>query len=180
MIFFEYREKGGYMRLYIYCLSLLCVPLLQGTFELTSPAFKHDGMIPVKYTCDGENVSPALQWSGAPLNTKSYVLIVDDPDAPAKVWVHWIVYNILPTTTFLEENASIGGFAGQGATDFNGAQKYGGPCPPSGIHNYQFTLYALNAVLSPPPNVDKPTLLQLMDGHVLEQTTLIGRYQRKK
>ncbi|HLC07221.1 MAG TPA: YbhB/YbcL family Raf kinase inhibitor-like protein [Candidatus Babeliales bacterium] len=161
--------------------------------KLISPVFSHNEAIPTQYTCDGANISPALAWSDAPENTQSFALIVDDPDAlsavalakegPAKVWVHWIVFNIPATVDSLVENQGSTGeevpFL-QGATDFNGAQKWGGPCPPSGTHRYHFTLYALDIMLDLPAGASKEQLLSAMHGHILEKTTLIGTYQRKK
>ncbi|HSC25605.1 MAG TPA: YbhB/YbcL family Raf kinase inhibitor-like protein [Candidatus Babeliales bacterium] len=156
-----------------YCISL------KGSMELISPAFLNHESIPIQYTCDGANISPALIWSNAPQNTKSFTLIVDDPDAPAKVWVHWILFNIPATTNQIHENTSHDSFL-QGATDFNGKQQWGGPCPPSGIHRYQFTLYALDTQLNLPAGTNKDKIIKAMHGHILEQTTLIGTYQRKK
>lgn len=147
--------------------------------KLTSPAFSHNGTIPAEYTCDGANISPALEWSDVPSNTNSFALIVEDPDAPAKVWVHWIVFNIPDTTHKLFENSTHGPFL-QGATDFNGKQSYGGPCPPSGIHHYHFTLYALDTLLDLSAGARKEEILKAMHGHILEQTTLIGTYQCNK
>ncbi len=150
--------------------------------KLISPAFSHNETIPAQYTCDGANISPALAWSNAPEGTASFALIVDDPDAPAKVWTHWIVFNIPPTVDHITENqgstrADVPFM--QGLTDFN-AKKWGGPCPPSGSHHYHFTLYALNTMLDLSPGATKEKLLKTMHGHILEQTTLIGTYQRKK
>lgn len=153
-------------------------PSLEGTMKLISPAFSHNESIPTKYTCDGENISPALTWSDAPSGTNSFALIVDDPDAPAKVWVHWILFNIPSTVKALVENTDLGPFV-QGTTDFN-KQSYGGPCPPSGTHHYHFTLYALDTLLDIPSGTTKEALLKAMQGHILEKTTLIGTYQRKK
>ena len=147
--------------------------------KLTSPAFSHNETIPEQYTCDGANISPALQWSDIPEHTNSFALIVEDPDAPAKVWVHWVLFNIPPTTQSLFENTTHGPFL-QGATDFNGKQGYGGPCPPSGTHHYHFTLYALDTLLDLPAGARKQELIKAMQGHILEQTTLIGTYQRKQ
>ena len=151
---------------------------LGGTMKLISPAFSHNESIPAEYTCDGANISPALAWTDAPAETKSFALIVDDPDAPAKVWVHWIVFNIPANVNNLMENTSAAPFI-QGITDFNGKQQYGGPCPPSGIHHYRFTLYALDTMLHIPAETNKEKLLAAMHGHILEQTTLIGTYQRQ-
>jgi Raf kinase inhibitor-like YbhB/YbcL family protein len=160
-------------------ITIMFYPVLEGTMKLTSPAFSHNEAIPTKYTCDGENVSPVLSWSDAPSGTNSFALIVDDPDAPAKTWVHWILFNIPDTTKALFENTNVGPFI-QGATDFDGKQGYGGPCPPSGTHHYHFTLYALDTLLDLPAGASKEALLNAMHGHILEKTTLIGTYQRKK
>jgi len=146
--------------------------------KLISPAFSHNGAIPAKYTCDGENVSPALAWSGAPTGTNSFALIVDDPDAPAKVWVHWILFNMPDTVNALTENTDVGPFV-QGKTDFDGKQGYGGPCPPSGNHHYHFKLYALDTLFDLPAGTSKEELLKAMHGHILEQTTLIGTYKKQ-
>jgi Raf kinase inhibitor-like YbhB/YbcL family protein len=162
----------------IFLIAIYCSPL-EGTMKLTSPAFSHNGAIPAQYTCEGADVSPALEWSEAPGSTNSFALIVDDPDAPGKVWVHWVVFNIPNTTHNLFENINKGPFI-QGATDFNGKQGYGGPCPPSGNHRYHFTLYALDTLLDLPAGTSKRQLLAAMRGHILEETTLIGTYQHKK
>lgn len=164
------------------CISLLayCISL-QATMKLVSPAFSHNEAIPIEYTCDGANISPALVWSDAPENTQSFALIVDDPDAPAKVWVHWLIFNIPSTVDFLvkkQGNTRQEVSFMQGATDFNGAQKWSGPCPPYGIHRYHFKLYALDTMLDLPAGASKDELLSAMHGHILEQATLIGTYQR--
>ncbi len=151
--------------------------------KLASPAFSHNETIPMEYTCDGANISPALAWSNAPENTQSFALIVDDPDAPQKVWVHWIVFNIPSTINHINENQGASREEAPfmyGSTDFNGAQKWGGPCPPSGTHHYHFSLYALDTMLDLPAGATKQQILEAMHGHILEQTTLIGTYQRKK
>jgi len=152
---------------------------LEGTMKLTSPAFNHNSPIPPQYTCDGADISPALQWTDAPSATQSFALIVDDPDAPTKVWVHWVIFNIPASINNIAENMSSSAFT-QGATDFNGAQHYGGPCPPSGNHRYHFTLYALDTMLNLPARATKRQLLTAMNGHILAETTLIGTYEHKK
>ena len=161
------------------CVLILYTSLEGQTMKLTSPAFSHNGAIPSQYTCDGADMSPALEWSDAPQTTNSFALIVDDPDAPAKTWTHWILFNIPNTTQSLAENTQSGPFI-QGATDFNGKRQWGGPCPPSGTHHYRFTLYALDNFLDVPAGATKEQLLKAMEGHILAQTTLIGTYQRKK
>lgn len=165
---------------YLFLISTIISTItLEGAMKLTSPAFNHNNTIPSQYTCDGDNISPALQWSDAPANTKSFALIVDDPDAPAKVWAHWILFNIPAHVNNLKEDIKTGEFI-QGSTDFNEKQQYGGPCPPSGTHHYHFTLYALDTILNLPAGANKNDLLTAMNGHILEQTILIGTYQRKK
>lgn len=164
---------------YIICCFLCC--FIQGeevsstVFTLESSAFKHNKPIPSKYTCDGDNISPELQWSGAPQDAKSFVLIVDDPDAPGKTWVHWVLFNIDASIKYIAEGSSAGI---QGDTDFNAA-KYGGPCPPSGIHHYHFKLYALDMKLDLPKGATKQQVEQAMEGHILGRAELIGLYQRK-
>ncbi len=145
--------------------------------KLTSPAFKHNGLIPSKYTCDGSDVSPSLTIAGAPLEAKSLALIVDDPDAPAGTWVHWVVWNISPKTTEIGEDAFPSG-AMQGMNDFR-KRSYGGPCPPSGTHRYVFKLYALDTVLDLGSNTTKAMLERAMKGHIIEQTEMVGLYKRK-
>ena len=155
--------------------------------KLTSPGFANQGDIPEKYTCDGKDVSPALAWSNAPAGTKSFALIVDDPDAPdpanpKMTWVHWILYNLPASSAFLPEDVgeknlpenTLGGF-----NDWN-RTRYGGPCPPIGAHRYFHKLYALNTVL---PDLKKPTKAALesaMKGHVIAQAELVGLYKRKQ
>ncbi len=151
-------------------------------FEVKSPAFKGNGMIPKKYTCDGEDLSPPLEWTGAPEETGSFALISDDPDAPAGTWVHWVLYDLPPDTKGLSEGVpkkdSLSNGAKQGLTDFRRVG-YGGPCPPpGGPHRYYFKLYALDTLLKLPPNISKSDLLEAMKGHILDEAILIGRYQR--
>ncbi|MBI4355450.1 MAG: YbhB/YbcL family Raf kinase inhibitor-like protein [Candidatus Omnitrophica bacterium] len=152
-------------------------------FEITSTAFQANGMIPSKYTCDGEDLSPPLAWQGAPSGTKSFALIADDPDAPGKTWVHWVLYNLPSTTTGLPENVpkkeALQDGSRQGMTDFD-AVGYGGPCPPSGVHRYYFKLYALDTTLSFPKPPTKVQLLDAMKGRVLGESQLMGRYTRRR
>ena len=164
----------------LFCMLIILSSSLTGqTMKLTSSAFSHNSSIPSEYTCDGANISPALQWSDAPQAANSFALIVDDPDAPGKVWVHWILFNIPNTTQNLTENTQSGPFI-QGATDFDGKRQWGGPCPPSGTHHYRFTLYALDNFLDLPAGATKEQVIKAMEDHILAQTTLIGTYQRKK
>ena len=152
---------------------------------ITSAVFQHNGAIPARYTCDGDDISPPLDWSDVPDDAKSLALIVDDPDAPdpaapKMTWVHWVLYNIPPGTTGLAEAiASTDLPAGtlEGLNDWKRAG-YGGPCPPIGTHRYFHKLYALDDVL---PDLGQPTKAQVeqtMRGHILDQTELIGTYQR--
>src|SRR5512143_2665738 len=153
--------------------------------NLTSPAFQHNAAIPARFTCDGTDVSPALNWAGLPTGTKSLALIVDDPDAPdprapRMTWVHWVLYNLPPDATGLPEAVSstaLPAETGQGLNDW-GRTGYGGPCPPIGRHRYFHKLYALDTRL---PDLGKPTkaaLEQAMAGHILAKAELIGTYQR--
>jgi len=144
--------------------------------KITSPAFENNQMIPQKYTCDGEDINPPLQINDIPAGTQSLVLIVDDPDAPSGDWVHWLVWNINPATKLISENESPQG-AIQGINDF-GKQNYGGPCPPSGIHHYQFKIYALNTTLNLTSSSRKKDLETAIENHILDKALLIGLYQR--
>lgn len=147
-----------------------------------SSAFQEGGMIPAKFTCDGQDISPPLSWSGIPANTRSLALISDDPDAPMGTWVHWVVYNIPPDMTGFEEGEAKDTLARkgviQGVTDFR-RQEYGGPCPPSGTHRYCFKLYALDATLALGPGATKKQVEAAMEGHILAQAQLMGRYTRR-
>jgi len=149
--------------------------------EITSTAFASEGMIPRRFTCDGEDISPPLSWTGMPGGTKSLALIADDPDAPRKTWVHWVVYNLPASSVGLPENVlpekTLAGGGRQGTSDF-GRIGYGGPCPPSGTHRYFFKLYALDAELGLAPGTTMEELLQTMAGHVLAEAHLMGRYRR--
>lgn len=144
--------------------------------QLSSPVFQNNQPIPPKYTCDGEDINPPLNFADIPANTKSLALIVDDPDAARGDWVHWLVWNIKPDTVEIKEN-SVPEHATAGTTDF-GRSGWGGPCPPSGSHHYQFKIYALDIELSLPASAKKAELEQAMQGHILDQTVLVGLYQR--
>lgn len=149
--------------------------------KLINSAFKDGESIPAKYTCDGKDVSPPLSWSGAPEGTKSFALICDDPDAPMGTWVHWVIYNIPDSVTSLPEgvptNKSVMGDVLQGITDFRRIG-YGGPCPPGGTHRYYFKIYALDTVLTLPAGATKSELLKAMEGHILAEGQMMGRYSR--
>lgn len=145
---------------------------------VTSAAFQAGDHIPDIYTCDGKNFSPPISWSEVPLNSKSIVLIVDDPDAPKGAWVHWIAFNLPPHLTELPQNASIKDLGGlEGTTSFE-STGYGGPCPPSGSHRYYFKIYALDTILDLEPSIGKQELVQAMQGHILAEGQLMGIYRK--
>jgi Raf kinase inhibitor-like YbhB/YbcL family protein len=149
--------------------------------RIESAAFSEGGLIPQRHTCDGKDVSPPLSWTGTPEGAKSLALICDDPDAPGKTWVHWVVFNIPPAARQLPEAIAPGGpISGVGTQGKNDFRKlgYGGPCPPGGTHRYQFKLYALDAELALPAGATKAELEGAMEGHVLGQATLTGKYSR--
>ena len=153
--------------------------------HLTSSSFVNQEAMAKKFTCDGDDISPALEWSGVPEGTKSLALIVDDPDAPdpanpRMTWVHWIMYNIPATVSSLPENVKDEDLPNGTLQGLNDWQKtgYGGPCPPIGRHRYFHKLYALDTIL---PDLDRPTKTKLeeaMEGHILDKAELIGLYQR--
>ncbi len=150
--------------------------------SIVSDAFDEGAPIPTKYTCDGEDISPALTWSDPPDSTRSWALIVDDPDAPSKTWVHWLVYNLPADTRELPaampHDQELPGGALQGKTDF-GRTGYGGPCPPPGKpHRYFFKLYALDAALNLKPGASKSRIVEEMQGHILAEGRLMGTYGR--
>jgi hypothetical protein len=151
------------------------------TMEITSSSFKHEDMIPAKYTCDGQNISPPLAWSGAPKETKSFALICDDPDAPAGIWVHWVIFDIPENVNSLPEKvAKQEEIAGLGKNGKNSSRRYGydGPCPPGGTHRYYFKLYALDTMLHLNAGLSKEDLLKAMKGHILSEAQVMGRYKR--
>ena len=151
--------------------------------KLNSKAFDTNGIIPLQFTCDGKDISPPLSWSEPPADTKSLALICDDPDAPGKTWVHWVVYNLPLSTRFLSEavpegkKIADGGL--QGINDFK-KLSYGGPCPPGGTHRYFFKIYALDQILDLEPGATKTELEVAMKGHILDRGELMGYYSRKR
>src|SRR3990167_2674053 len=153
--------------------------LIEGgeNMKLVSEAFNQNQKIPSKYTCDGENINPPLSILGIPPETKSLSLVVNDPDAPGGDWVHWVVWNIDPSTTQIKEKEIPEGII-QGTNDF-GKKNYGGPCPPMGTHKYQFSLYALDTTLDLPSSTSKSDFLKNIEGHVLDQTMLVGLYSKE-
>jgi Raf kinase inhibitor-like YbhB/YbcL family protein len=155
------------------------------TLHLSSPAFADGTPIPAKYTCEAENISPPLAWSGVPEGAKSLVLIVDDPDAPdprapKMVWVHWVVYNLPPDAAGLAEGVkALPKTAKPGLNDWKRAT-YGGPCPPIGRHRYFHKLYALDVVLPDLGQSTKAKVEGAMKGHVLAEAQLVGTYQKRR
>jgi len=149
--------------------------------EIKSSAFGSGEMIAAKYTCDGADFSPPLEWAGSPAGTKSFALICDDPDAPMGTWVHWVIYDIPPTATMLAEGITrekdLPGGGTQGINDFRKIG-YGGPCPPGGTHRYFFKLYALDTTLGLKPGITKDQLLKAMRGHILTEAQTMGTYRR--
>ena len=146
------------------------------SLDLKSDAFLNGQSIPAKYSCIGKNISPALTWSNPPAGTQSFALIVDDPDAPAGTWVHWVLFNIPSTTTSLEESADISAVAV--GKNSSGNMRYDGPCPPSGTHRYYFKLYALDSILDLSSGASKEQLLPAMKGHILAQGELMGTFSK--
>jgi len=150
--------------------------------KITSPAFEDGGLIPAKYTCDGADISPPLQWDAVPEGTKSIALICDDPDAPMGTFVHWVIFGLPAETRELAENIpsdeTLPSGAKQGTSDF-GRVGYGGPCPPSGTHRYFFKIYALDTEVDLAAGASKRELLKAMEGHILGQGQLIGKYKRQ-
>ncbi len=149
---------------------------------LTSTAFTHGAMIPKRYTCDDQDISPPLSWSEPPEKTQSFALIMDDPDAPMGTWVHWVIYNIPVTARALPEGVPADGDLPDGSRQGRNSWRkigYGGPCPPSGTHRYFFKLYALDTVLALAAGATKDELLKAMEGHILAQAELMGRYTRR-
>lgn len=149
------------------------------TMKITSPAFENNENIPSKYTCDGENASPPLEFSEIPENTKSLAFILDDPDAPVTGgFVHWVLWNISPETkSITEKSVPAEAVSGTNSSDKTG---YIGPCPPSGTHHYQFKLYALDTALSLEPSATREDVEKAIEGHILDQALLVGLYQRQR
>jgi Raf kinase inhibitor-like YbhB/YbcL family protein len=152
-------------------------------FSLRSPSFEHQGAIPAKHTCEGDDTAPALAWSDAPAGTRSFALIVDDPDAPdprapKTTWVHWVLYDIPVTARGLPEGANpLPPGTRQGRNDWK-RTGYGGPCPPTGRHRYFHKLYALDTVLGDLGEPTKASVEAAMRGHVVAEANLVGTYQK--
>jgi Raf kinase inhibitor-like YbhB/YbcL family protein len=143
--------------------------------EISSSAFHHEGSIPKKYTCQGQDINPQLTITEVTPDAKSLALIMDDPDAPNGTWTHWVMWNILPTIDIIAED-SVPSNAVQGKNSW-GKNSYGGPCPPSGTHRYYFRLYALDMVLGV-HSMDAQQLRTAMNGHILGEIELMGTYEK--
>ena len=152
---------------------------------LTSESFLQNGEIPIRYTCDGQDISPQLSWTEVPAGTKSFVLIVDDPDAPdpaepKMTWVHWVLYNIPPSISSLPEGIAFESLPPGTLEGLNDWKRtgYGGPCPPIGTHRYFHKIYAIDTMLPDLKYPTKATLEEAMQGHIIEHFDLMGRYRR--
>jgi Raf kinase inhibitor-like YbhB/YbcL family protein len=169
-----------YLIIFVFIVLLIILILKyknKPTMEITSPVFQNNNFISEKYTCDGQNINPPLIIDNTPINTKSLVLIVDDPDAPSGIWTHWTIWNISPTISEISENSLPTG-AVEGITSW-GKSGYSGPCPHSGTHRYFFKLFALDTILdlSSSSNVDQ--LLAAIQNHILTKTEIIVKYSKK-
>ena len=145
--------------------------------KITSPAFDNQANIPAQYTCNGKNHSPALSWSDGPNGTQSYVLIMDDPDAPNGTWVHWVLFNIPANITHLDTATEMPAGASSGSNSYE-QTGYRGPCPPTGTHRYFFKLYALDKKLNINSRVTKEEVINAMQDNILDSGELIGLYQQ--
>lgn len=145
--------------------------------KIRSNAFENNGFIPPKYTCDGSNINPPLEFTNIPEETESLALIVDDPDAPNKTWVHWVLWNIHSTTEKINEGETPPE-ARTGINDF-GEKKYGGPCPPSGIHRYFFKLYALSNKIELDKESTKQDLVEEIDKYKIDSSVIMGKYSKQ-
>jgi len=168
-------------------MSLTLMSLTLMSLTLSSPVFQHEGEIPREFTCDGEDKSPELNWKGVPEGTESFVLICDDPDvpedlrehAPDLMWDHWVLFNIPKTCTQIAENEKTGPAGSICGKNSWGRNDWGGPCPPNPqYHRYFFKLYALDSQLNLDASADKKAVQAAMQGHILEETVLMGKYLR--
>lgn len=160
----ETKQEGGIMEI-----------------KINSTAFKDGEFIPKKYTCDGDNVSPPLEWSEVPKATQSIALICDDPDAPMGTWVHWVIFNIPALVKKLSENIKAAKVLEDGTVQGNNDFRkigYGGPCPPGGTHRYHFKIYALDKRIELTPGATKDELIREMGGHILAEGEQMGKYSR--
>ena len=170
------------IKIFLLCLIFICytIPLLGGDrMEIFSNSFKNNQYIPLKYSCEGKDISPHLKWKNIPEKTESLVLIVDDPDAPVGTWVHWVVYNIPPDINEFAENVDLSkNTIKQGLNDF-GKLNYGGPCPPHGKpHRYFFKLYAVDIPTDFREGLSKKEILKKISNNIIEQVEIIGLFKR--
>jgi Raf kinase inhibitor-like YbhB/YbcL family protein len=172
----------------VVAMAFAALPAGAAALELSSPVFSAGGAIPSRYTCDGENVSPPLAWGDPPADTKSFALVVDDPDAPDPAaprmrWVHWVLFDLPAETRGLKEGirsvTDLPAGTKVGSNDW-GNPTWSGPCPPTGRHRYVFTLYALDTELTESTALSKRSLEEAMAGHILAHTILMGTYERPK
>jgi len=171
--------------LLVSCLSMVLTAKnsISAQMSLKCDAFSNGDMIPVRYTCNGINISPPMKWNNLPKGTKSLTIICYDPDAPAGTWTHWVYYNIPPQKSRLPEHIQRTGYLRdgsiQGKNDF-GKIGYCGPCPPYGIHRYYFKLFALDTVLNLPEGISRAGLLKAMRGHIIQEAELMARYGKTR
>ena len=169
------------MKKYSFFLFLLLYTVINNiyaeSFTLESSSFKANTMIPSKYTCEGDNISPPLTWNNIPPKTQSLALVMEDPDAPDGVWTHWIMFNISPNIKSLSEASEIPPGALQGKNSW-GELKYGGPCPGMGVQRYIFTIYALDKIIDLETGTSRTNLLDAITSHVIGSSQLIGLYQK--
>lgn len=165
----------------VFCLFVQMSLKSGESMQLTSSAFKNGELLPKKYTCDGENVNPPLQWQNIPVGTKSFVLIMEDPDAPAtkpEPWVHWLVFNIPASITSIDENMNVSKLKAQQGLTNSGKNEFQGACPPDKMHRYFFRLYALDIMLELPDGALKKEIMGAMKEHILATAQLMARYER--
>ncbi len=172
-----YCFVAGFFLLTLIFMANISKSQTANNFKLISSAFNEGKPIPAKYTCDSTNVSPALSWSGFPEKTKSFAIIMNDPDAPNGDWVHWVMYNIPDTVNSFEEKLDVAKINAIDGLNSWGEKGYNGPCPPDGAHRYVFKLYALDKILIAKEGMDKEELLQAMKGNILSEATLTGLYR---
>jgi len=167
--------------LLVFFIHLFGTNLMSASLQLYSNSFKNNTIIDIKYTCEGKDVSPHLAWKNVPKHTKSFVLLCEDPDAPRKTWVHWIVANIPGNVRELKEGQLINFENAQELKNDFKKTSYGGPCPPKGhgVHHYHFILYVLDTILDITPETTKDELLKAMHGHIIDKATLIGTFERE-
>jgi len=165
--------------LFFICFTM---PLFGGgkmSMQIFSNSFQANGFIPKKFTCDGKDISPNLKWSNFTENIKSFVIIMDDPDAPVGTWVHWVLYNIPPNINELPEGADINNFGAKQGKNSWGKNSYGGPCPPPGKpHRYFFKIYALDISTDFPEGLTKEEVLEKIENHIISRAEIMGYYKR--